>query len=390
MKIVQFVNNLEMGGLERLAVELAYQQKSAGHKPIIYCLTRRGFFAEEAEAYGIRVVAFEKPSGPSPSTVRKIVEALRQDRPDVLHTHNHLVHHYGVAAGRFSGVPTIVNTRHRAEVQIQEHGNQFVLTSRSPDRKADLIFRATLPWTDALVMISESTRQFYIRHRGFPENKTHVILNGAPLDRFARLSAKPGAERPKIRFGTASRMVVEKDHFTLLRAFAETIKSLPDSELHIAGNGQFHNRIESLITELKLNDRVFLHGAVSDVPAYLSKLDIFVMSSVSEGLPIIILEAMAAGLPIVSTRAGGIPEAAIEGLNAKFAEPGDASGLAQQMIQMARCQNLAEIGAHGKVLVAERFQIVQTWLEYEKLFDRIRVGRSSGRFTHQLQSSHHV
>jgi glycosyltransferase involved in cell wall biosynthesis len=390
MKIVQFVNNLDMGGLERLAVELAYQQKSAGHTPMIYCLTHRGFFADEAEASGIRVVAFQKPSGPSPMTVRKIVAALRQDRPDVLHTHNHLVHHYGVAAGRFSGVPAIVNTRHRAEAQIQQHGDEFVVTTQSPDKKADLIFRATLPWTDALVMISESTRQFFVRHRGFPERKTHVILNGAPLHRFARFSAKPGAERPRIRFGTASRMVAEKDHFTLLRAFAETVKSLPSAELHIAGEGRLHDRIASLIAELKLNERVFLHGAVGDVPAFLSKLDIFVMSSVSEGLPIIILEAMAAGLPIVSTRVGGIPEAAVEGLNAKFADPGDASGLAQQMIHMAQCQSLAEIGAHGKVLVAERFQIAQTWLQYEKLFDRVRFGRGSAWLTRQLQSTHHV
>ena len=101
------------------------------------------------------------------------------------------------------------------------------------------------------------------------------------------------------------------------------------------------------------------------------------MASVNEGLPIVILEAMAAGLPIVSTRVGGIQEAAIEGLNATFAERGDAKGLAQAMIQMAKCPNLAEIGAHGRVLVAERFQIDRTWLEYEKLFDRIRSGLRS-------------
>jgi glycosyltransferase involved in cell wall biosynthesis len=374
MKIIQFVNNLEMGGLERLAVELAYQQRATGHEPIIYCLTHRGFFADEAEASGVRVVAFEKPAGPSPTTVRRIVKALRRDKPDVLHTHNHLVHHYGVAAGRFAGVPAIVNTRHRAESQIAQCGNEFIVTTKSADKKADLIYRATLPWTDALVMISESTRRFFVRYRGFPENKTHVILNGAPLGRFARCPASPGAQRPRIRFGTASRMVIEKDHFTLLRAFAETIKSVPNAELHIAGDGQLNSRITSLITDMRLNERVFLHGAVSDVPAYLSQLDIFVMSSISEGLPIIILEAMAAGLPIVSTRAGGIPEAAVEGLNAKFAAPGDAIGLAQQMIEMAQCENLAEIGAHGKVLVAKRFQIGQTWLEYEKLFDRVRVG----------------
>lgn len=87
-----------------------------------------------------------------------------------------------------------------------------------------------------------------------------------------------------------------------------------------------------------------------------------------------VLEAMAAGLPIVSTRVGGIQEAAIEGVNARFAENGDVLGLAHEMMQMALCPNLASIGAHGRTLVSERFQIERTWKEYEKLFNRIRFG----------------
>ena len=374
MKIVQFVNNLDMGGLEMLAVELAYRQKAAVHEAIIYCLTHRGYFADEAEASGIRVVAFEKSRGPSPSTVRKLVKSLNKDRPDVLHTHNHLVHHYGVVAGRIAGISAIVNTRHCAEREILEQGTKYVLTMNSPDRKADLIYRASLRWTDAVVMISEATREFFIQHRGCPMEKAHVILNGAPLERFVRCPASPGAMRPRIRFGTASRLVPGKDHFTLLEAFAQVAKSLPHAELHVAGDGPLRSRIESSIAELNLNDKVILHGAQRDMPGYLRQLDIFVMASLNEGLPIVILEAMAAGLPIVSTRAGGIHEAAVEGLNAKFAEPGDVNELARQMIQMAQCQNLAEIGAHGRALVTERFQIERTWLEYEKLFDRVRFG----------------
>jgi len=374
MKIVQFVNNLDMGGLERLAVELAYRQKAAGHEPIIYCLTHRGTFADEAEASGIPVVAFEKSRGPSPATVRTLVKSLIKDRPDVLHTHNHLVHHYGVVAGRLAGVSAIVNTRHCAERQILEHGAKYVLTLNSPDRKADLIYRASLCWTDAVVMISEATREFFVQHRGCPLKKTHVILNGAPLERFVASPASPGSARPKIRFGTASRMVPGKDHFTLIEAFAQVAKLFPLSELHVAGDGPLRSRIESLIAELKLDEKVILYGARRDMPEYLRQLDIFVMASLNEGLPIAILEAMATGLPIVSTRAGGIQEAAVEGLNAKFAEPGDVNGLARQMILMAQCQNLAEIGAHGRTLVAERFQIGRTWLEYEKLFDRVQFG----------------
>ena len=372
MKIVQFVNNLDMGGIERLAVELGRRQRAAGHTPIIYCLTHPGYFASEAETSGVRVTAFHKSPGPSPRTVRAIIAALKKDQPDVLHTHSHLVHHYGVVAGRFAGVPVIVNTRHRAEMVIREQATGYATTSESPDRKADAIYRATLRWTDAVVFISESTRQFFVRHQGVPANKAHVILNGAPTEQFSCRPASPGSAHPRIRFGTASRMVPEKDHFTLLAAFARVAKSLPQAELHVAGDGPLYPRIQALIDELQLRDRVILHGAVREMPDFFEKLDIFVMASLNEGLPIVILEAMAAGLPIVSTRAGGIHEAAIEGLNAKFAEPGDVNGLALQMIQMAQSMDLAQIGACGRALVAQRFQIDRTWSEHEALFNRVR------------------
>ena len=378
MKIVQFVNNLDMGGIERLAVELARRQRAAGHTPIIYCLTHPGSFAEEAEASGIRVTAFRKSPGPSPGTVRSIIKALKRDRPDVLHTHNHLVHHYGVVAGRLAGVSVIVNTRHNAGMRIRKQETGYSITTESPDKKADMIYRATLCWTDAVVVVSETARQFFVQHRSVPEYKTHAILNGAPLERFARCPASPGSAHPRIRFGTASRMVPEKDHFTLLAAFAQVAKSLPHAELHVAGDGPLYPPIKALIDDLNLNDKVILHGALSEMPDFLRQLDIFVMASLNEGLPLIILEAMAAGLPIVSTRAGAIHEAAIEGVNARFAEPGDVNGLALQMIQMAQCANLAQIGASGRALAEKRFQIDRTWSQYEDLFIRIRFGVGSG------------
>jgi glycosyltransferase involved in cell wall biosynthesis len=372
VKIVQFVNNLDMGGIERLAVELGRRQKAAGHIPIIYCLTHPGYFAKDAEVAEIQVRSFHKSRGPSPGTVRTIIEAFNRDRPDVLHTHNHLVHHYGVVAGRLAGVPVIVNTRHRAEMRIREHETGYAITSESPDRKADMIYRASLRWTDAVVFISEATRQFFVQHRGVPAHKSHVILNGAPLERFACCPASPGSALPRIRFGTASRMVPEKDHFTLLAAFARVAQTFPNAELHVAGDGPLYPRIRALIGELNLNDKVVLHGAIREMPDFLRGLDIFTMASLNEGLPMIILEAMATGLPIVSTRVGGIHEAAIDGLNAKFAEPGDVNELALQMVQMARSMDLAQIGARGRTLVAERFQIDRTWSEHENLFNQLR------------------
>src|SRR5437660_1570530 len=109
MRIVQFVANLDTGGLERLAVDLAGCHLSQGHESTIYCLNQPGRLADEAAELGVTVRWFAKPPGFHLPTLRKITQQLRCDRPNVLHTHNHLVHHYGVIAGRLAHVPVIVN-----------------------------------------------------------------------------------------------------------------------------------------------------------------------------------------------------------------------------------------------------------------------------------------
>src|SRR5579872_1246877 len=112
MRIIQIVESLELGGLERLAVNLAVEQKRRGDDPQIYCVCRRGSLADDAEAAGVPVRCFNKPPGPKPLALLRIAGALISDRPDVVHTHNPNIHHYGAIAAQLARVPVVVNTRH--------------------------------------------------------------------------------------------------------------------------------------------------------------------------------------------------------------------------------------------------------------------------------------
>src|SRR5580704_11619851 len=112
MRIVHLVASLEIGGLERLVVDLAREQRQSGHEVSICCLYRRGPFAEDAEAAGIPVTCFNKTDGIHPGVFFRLSQKLRQSPPDVVHTHNTLVHHYGALAAKLAGVSVVINTRH--------------------------------------------------------------------------------------------------------------------------------------------------------------------------------------------------------------------------------------------------------------------------------------
>jgi len=364
MRIVHVVQSLEIGGLERLVVDLATEQRRCGHDVKIYAVYRRGAFADQAESRGIPVICFRKTDGVSPGTLWRMLRTLRQCGPDVVHTHNTVVHHYGAVAAKLAGVRTVVNTQH-------------YLGAVRMETKARRIFDATLPFTQGVVTVSECTRAELASWSGIDSAKVHVILNGTPLQRFLQHRATPGLAAPRIRFGTVGRLAEQKDHATLIHAFGRVADVLPYSELSILGEGPLRATLEELVRELGLQERIRFRGATSDAAKFLSELDVFVLSSRGEGLPIVILEAMAAGLPIVSTRVGGTPEVAPEGHVAWYCAPSSPPDLAKTMIDLARRPDLLNIGKEARRIAVEKFSIGNMAAAYEECYHRLRTGVQS-------------
>ncbi len=229
MRIAHLVETLEVGGLERLAVDLAEKQNAGGHAARIYCIFEPGALAGEAEQAGVPVVAFNKPKGFSPGTIRRIAAHMQKDGIQILHSHNAVVHHYGVGGAILARVPVVVNTQHG-------FGNL------SRPRQARL-FRAALPWTNAVALVSEDLRKVCISNRRIPAKKAVVIHNGIPISKFAQKRASPGSRRPQFRFGTVGRMVPPKDHGMLLEAFAKVLGAIPQAELHMMGDGHLREQL---------------------------------------------------------------------------------------------------------------------------------------------------
>lgn len=367
MRIVQFVENLDRGGLERMALDLGAAQKRAGHRVQIYCLHEPGAMAGEAESLGLPVTAFHKKPGPAPAVLARIAWRLRRDRIEAVHTHNPGIHLYAALAARIAGVSVVINTRHSP---LKSDGGHYQEGN----------FLRAMRWTDHVVYVCEHTRRYLVDQRGLPAEPTSVIFNGIDLTKFAGDPARPGSAAGRIRFGTVGRMVPAKGHAYLLDAFASVASRVPGAELRIAGYGELEEQLRAQIQRLGLGERVTIFKVTgAEVAAFYRDLDVFVFSSVNEGLPLAILEAMACGLPAVATTVGGVPEVAPEGKVAWYCRPADAADLARAMMQAAEASpaELAGRGSAARQLAFEQYGLDRMAARYLAVMENIAAARSS-------------
>ena len=147
MRIVQIVESLKVGGLEKMAVDLAIAHRKAGHFSAIYTVFDPGPLAAQAAGAGVSVVPFHKAIGFRPGTILAMAKRLRADGAQVVHTHNSGIHHYGVLAGRLAGIKAIVNTRHG----LAFHSGQ----------RQELYYRTIMPLTSAVVFVCDNGRRHF-------------------------------------------------------------------------------------------------------------------------------------------------------------------------------------------------------------------------------------
>jgi glycosyltransferase involved in cell wall biosynthesis len=247
------------------------------------------------------------------------------------------------------------------------------------DPHCERIWRRSVRWTDAVVFVSEGVREHYVTKDRLSRRNTSVIYNGIDVNRFSANPARPSAEHVRFRVGCVGRLVPAKDHVTLIRSFALVSAVKPEAELHILGDGPCRVAISQTAESLGIAKRVFLHGTGFDVAGFLSTLDLFVLSSIDEGLPISLMEAMAAGLPVVSTRLPGLTELAPESVVAGYCTPGHPESLAEQILRAANRQDLPALGEAARRW-AQKFGIQETWHQYQAVFEAslVKRVRSSG------------
>jgi len=352
LNIAHVVDSMEMGGAEKLTATMCRMQRDRGHTASVHCLYLVGVLGKELQAEGFEVV-LHRPYSFFP-LMRSLYRSFKRSPPDVVHCHNATAAIIAAVPARLAGVKTVIATRHglvKPPYQLRRE-LKFALASR---------------WCDWIVGVCEGSRTNLLAAPFAARDKIIRIYNGASsVDSTAIPQPKSGFTLLYV-----GRLAPPKDHATLLQAVALTRLHHPNVQLWMVGNGPLESNLRKLSDELGLKQCVTFFGEQADVSPFMLAADLFVMSSVTEGLPVSLLEAMSVGLPAVVTDVGGMSEIARLSGAVTLVPSSDPEGMAKAFCEaISRREELPKIGQLASSCYDRYFRPERMLDEYFSLYNR--------------------
>jgi glycosyltransferase involved in cell wall biosynthesis len=294
----------------------------------------------------------------------RLSRVLKQLKPDIVHAHDP----HGVA---MAGLALSMSTQLAKPPLVASRRVDFHL-------RGSRVSRWKYRQVDCFICASEAIRQMLIAD-GVPEVRTVTVHEGIDL---GRVEAAPPAKLHEELFlphgapvvGNVAALVPHKGQRHLIEAAALVVRQVPDARFVIAGEGELRPSLERQIKDHLLEKHVFLAGFRPDVLSLHKAFDIFVMSSVTEGLGTSLLDAMAAAKPVVATNTGGIPEVVAHESTGLLVPPRDHAAMAAAIVRLLKDPDLARrMGSAGFTRVRQRFSAVKMLKETLRVYERVAL-----------------
>ncbi|AUX43777.1 glycosyltransferase [Sorangium cellulosum] len=379
--VCMVVNNLEVGGLEKVVLGLLDRLGDHGFGLSLICLDGEGRLFSEVKLPRSNCLVITKDLRPvlpgvksDPEAILWIRRFLHQRGVDVVHVHNR-------APLIFAGIAARM-LRDRPIVLYSEH-NQ-INRAKGFDRRK---FGYYAYLADEMVAVSHDLKRILVEDVKV-RAPVRVIHNGIDGSRFVR--AQQGDARARIRaelgigegefvFGCAVVHIEQKGLRFLIDAAPEVLRRVPEARFVIAGDGPLRPDLQRRARDAGLGDRVIFPGYRSDVPELISSFDTYVLPSLWEGLPLALLEALALGKPIVASRVGGVPEIVEHGQDGFLVPSANPGALVEHLSRVARDEALRERArTRGPVKFAEQFSLEAMVDAHVRLFDELVARRRGG------------
>jgi glycosyltransferase involved in cell wall biosynthesis len=312
---------------------------------------------------GAEVLCVDKRSGLRPGAIRRLGAAFRKVRSDVVHTHQVGSLIYAGPAAMATGCP-VVHT---------EHGKHY-----GGEPRKIILGRLAGLFASRFLSVSDDIASEVEKCHLVPRRKIGVVSNGIDTARFGPRTDREvtrsdlGIPPDSFVIGTVGRLNEVKRQDRLVRAFARISPGNPAAHLLLVGDGPLKEDLRRLAVELHVEPRVHFAGYQTEPERFLGVMDVFALTSRSEGMPLAILESWAGGVPVVASRVGGVPEMIEDGVTGLLFEPDDEDTLVSAISRLiVDSQFGSEIAAAGLLKVREKYDVRTMAANYERHYREV-------------------
>lgn len=394
IKVLYFLNNKVRGGVEEHVLCLLKGLNRSEFDPLIVCPEELiELMSKELKEYNVKSYPICIRQWTQLKEIKNFLNVLKQEKPDIVHSHLLFATMFAAPLSKLAKVPKVIDTAHIREAW------------RKGIKKAYFIDRFFYSFVDEIIAVSDAIKRYLVETKKLPSSKIVVIKNGVELTKFkvpkgasAQVPKSPGehgnmgtgnkcssTQEPrrtwepetwehgnlKLKVGVIGRLEEQKGHKYFLEAIHKLGEEANRAEFLIVGDGSLRKSLETMAKDLNITAHVKFLGYRSDVVDILKSLDIFVLPSLFEGLPLVALEASAMGKAIIVTNVDGSPEAVIHKETGLVVPAKDSDALKDAMLELMNDNHkLIQYGKNAKKFIEENFDIKKQIRETGEIYKK--------------------
>lgn len=361
MHVMQLISSGGYFGAENVLVQLADALHQKPLFSIVSGVLKNMYnphveVADECKKRGIPAQIFPCRGKLDPQTILQIRKFLTANQIEIIHSHGYKSNIYAY----FSSVG----------LQVRRFATCHNWLGDDAKMKFYAVLdRFFLRQFDRVIAVSPDVKK-KILASGIPEKKVTIIRNGIGIEQFAGSKASShirqelGIPQENTVVGTVGRLSQEKGHRHLLNIVPAIAEKFHNVTFLIVGDGNLKAELQTKYS----HPAIIFTGFRRDLPELYKSMDIFVLPSLTEGLPMVLLEAMASQLPVVASNVGAVPEVLIDGKTGFLVEPGDEGALLEKIVKLLDADLAQEMGRYGRERVKSRYSSESMAEEYAVLY----------------------
>ena len=363
LRVLHLTHEMGVGGTQQVISQLVKNLDASRFDCSIACIDGEvGMIGEELQQGGVRFHVFHRTAGFDRELIRQLKALLKEQQIDIIHCHQYTPYVYGAMAALFTGV----------RIVFTEHGRFY------PDRyswKRRLVNPLLGQMTHAIVAISSATADALGHYEWFSRKSIKVIYNGTAIPAAKAnetFRSDVGIDENTLVFGTIARFDEIKNLPMMIDAFKQVHDNHPHTRLLMVGDGDERQMLEQLVEKHNLTDSVIFTGYQSDTASYMAVIDLYLLTSFSEGTSMTLLEAMANETCSIVTAVGGNVELIEHLANGVVVDSGDTNTLAQWMSKLANDPgHRKKLGEQARLTYEQKFSVEQMAAHYAATYDQV-------------------